>query len=139
MSDEDTVEDAYPFPDDELLYHSGTGFTDRTKHSYSAVGKLPGWHRLEVNGAPHNNSHRLVIHTPIRGPVSFLTRPRDMEGLLLNVLRLAAEGDGVLGPKGEIHLHQKWLEQNLGGSVEWHPDDDYVPKDAKEAAGGGSE
>lgn len=124
MTDEDTVADAYPFPDDELLYYTGTGFTDRRKHSYTAIGVLPENHRLEVNGAPHNNSHRLVIHTPIRGPVSFLTRPLDMEGLLLCALRLAVEGEGVLGPKGELHLHQRWLEDNLGGPIEWHPRDD---------------
>lgn len=134
MTEDDSVEAAYPFPDDELIYHTGRGFTDRTAHSYTAASRLPDWHRLEVNGAPHHNSHRLTIHTPIRGPVSFLTRPRDMEGLLLNVLRIAADGDGVMGPAGELHLHQRWLEQQLGIPVTYHPTEEYIPKDDKEAS-----
>lgn len=135
---EGAIREAYPFPEDELLYWTGSGFTDPGKHSYVAVARLPDWHRLEVNGAVHNNSHRLVIHTPIRGPVSFLTRPRDMEGFVLNALRLTAESGITFGPEDEIHLYESWLESNLGGTIVWHPKDggeEYVIADEKAEAG----
>ncbi|SFS62891.1 hypothetical protein [Halostagnicola kamekurae] len=120
------------FPDDECVYVSGTGFTDPTKHSYTALGKLPETDSRSYNGCEHVNTHRLVIHTPAKGPVDFLTRHEDMEGFVIVALRLAIEGDNRFGPAGELVFNQEWLEDNLGGPIQWEArsdDPDYVEAD----------
>lgn len=113
------VPDVYPFPDDEVIYCTAREGFDPDGESFTAIARLPDDHEMFINGVKHHNTHRLTVYTPLRGPVSFLTRPLDGEGFGLAALRLLAEdGDGPT-PTGELKLNRRWLESHLGIPVEF--------------------
>lgn len=116
MTDIDHPE-GYPFPDDELIYCSAYDSFDPDANSYIAVARLPEEHELTVGGKVHDNTHRLVIHTPIRGPTAFLVNPQaDGFGILAAALNILAEdpGNGGLGVAGG---YIPFVEKKAG--VEW--------------------
>lgn len=87
--------DGYPFPGDEVIFCSAYSDFDPDANSYIAVARLPESHTVEINGKQHTNTHRLVIHSPTRGPEAFMVNPQaDQWALLSAVLNIMAE-DGV--------------------------------------------
>lgn len=95
--------EGYPFPDDEIIYCSAYDGFDPDANSYIAVARLPEEHVLTVGGKKHDNTHRLTIHTPIRGPTAFLVNPQadgfDFLAVAMNILAEdpANGGWGVAG------------------------------------------
>lgn len=111
----------YPFPDDELVYCSAYSDFDPDANSYIAVARLPESHTVEINGKEHTNTHRLVIHSPTRGPEAFMVNPQaDQLALLSAVLNIMAEdsGDGVAS------AHVPFVEQKAGVEIDFSRGDD---------------
>lgn len=111
----DTKPTGYPFPEDELVYCSAFSDFDPDANSYIAVSRLPEEHTVEINGKEHSNTHRLVIHSPIRGPVAFMINPQaDGHALLSAVLNIMAEdNDGVAS------AHVPFYERKAGVEIDF--------------------
>lgn len=109
----------YPFPDDELVYCSALSGFDPDANSYVALARLPEDHRVDVNGKRHENSHRLVVHSPLRGPESFLVNPAaDWLALLSAVLVLMAEDPERHGGEGSAVFSKRFVESRSGVEVD---------------------
>lgn len=105
----------YPFPDDELVYCSAYDGFDPDANSYVALARLPKDHTVEVNGKEHNNSHRLVVHSPVRGPECFLVNPgADWLALLCAVLNLMAEDPDRHGGEGKASFVPSFVGPRAG-------------------------
>lgn len=112
------IPETYPFPEDEILYCSAYDHFEPQKNSYIAVAKLPEEHTVEIDGKVHDNTHRLVIHSPVRGTETFMINPKmDSEGLLTAVLTIAGENENM-GNIGEITINKRFFESKTGLDIE---------------------
>lgn len=110
-----TAPEGYPFPNDRVIYCSAYDDFDPAANSYISLARLPEDHTVEINGKEHTNSHRLVIHSPVRGPTSFLVNPAaDAQGLLSAVLTLMAEDESKRGGLGTASFNPEFFERKLG-------------------------
>lgn len=113
--------EGYPFPDDDLVYCSAFSDFDPDANSYIAVARLPEDHTVDINGKEHTNSHRLVIHSPTRGPEAFMVNPEaDVHALLSAVLNLMADDDR--GGKGVASAHVPFYERKAGVDIDFTRD-----------------
>lgn len=98
---------AYPFESDELIASTTIDSEwEVGKDSYLSLSKLPEDELHEFNGRVHENTHRLVIHTPEKGSIAFLMNEKDLELLICVLL------SGIDDTKGEFNL--SWAARLLG-------------------------
>lgn len=115
----------YPYPDDEVLWHSASdGFTVG-EDSYFALARLPEDDVRVFNGREHRNPYRLVIHTPVRGSFAMYVNLGDLQTLLaIATVGISADDSGMHGDEGEFILFDEWLEIYTGRDVEFVRGDD---------------
>lgn len=111
----------YPFPDDNILWTSARSDFDPHSDSYVALAELPDTHKVEINGRSHRNTHRLVIHSPTRGPVSFLTTEADAFSLISAGLLLLAPSETAHGGKGVAKINANLFNRKLPVEVDFTP------------------
>lgn len=108
----------YPFPDDEVLWASAYGSFEPGRDSYVAVARMPGERTAVVSGKEHTNTHRLVVYTPVRGPVAFQVNPEaDAQALMFAAFVLEAESDHH-GDGGEVSMWAPFVEKKTGVRVD---------------------
>lgn len=111
--------EGYPFPSDELVYCSAYSDFDPDANSYIAVARMPESHTVQAGPKAHENSHRLVIHTPVRGPTAFMVNPSaDWLALLSAVVVLMAEDPDRHGGPGVASASASFLERKTGVEVD---------------------
>lgn len=113
----------YPFPDDDLIYCSALSDFDPDANSYVALARLPEDHRTEINGKLHENTHRLVIHSPTRGPECFLTTFYDAQALICARLVLKSERDSGFAERGVATLNDEFFSRKTGVDVRFNPEE----------------
>lgn len=113
----------YPFPDDDVLWHSASdGFTPG-EDSYFAIAELPEIDVRVFNGREHRNPFRLVIHTPVRGSVAMYANPGDLQSLLaIAAVGLGDDDSGIHGHAGEFVIFDEWLAEYAGVDVDFVTD-----------------
>lgn len=114
----------YPFPDDDLVWCSARSDFDPRSDSYVAVAKLPDTHTVTVNGREHTNTHRLVIYSPVRGPVSIMTQETDAFSLISAGLCLLGPSDKAHGGEGSAKINANLFDRKLPVDVDFTPKDE---------------
>lgn len=114
----------YPFPDDYLLWVAPSGEINPNRDSYTALARLPGTHTVEINGREHHNTHRLVIHSPVRGPTAFLVHETDAESLISAGLILMGEYPSKHGGEGTASLWEPYYDRRLPITVDFRTQED---------------
>lgn len=109
----------YPFPNDVVLWTAPSGNINPDSDSYTALARLPEGHTVEVNGREHRNTHRLVIHTPVRGPTAFLVQETDAESLISAGLILLGEYGSKHGGEGTAAVWEPYYNERLPVTVDF--------------------
>lgn len=111
----------YPFPDDEIIWSSALSDFDPQKNSCITVARLPKEHTIKINGKKHVNTHRLAIHSPVRGTETFMINIQaDIHALVSAVLVLMAESEN--GGKGIASAHVPFYERKTGVEIDFSDD-----------------
>lgn len=104
----------YPFPEDEIIYCTTRDYDDfdSGEDSYFALARLPQPSEHIFDGTEHFNTHRLTMHTPEKGSVSFLMNHYDFENLIPMLVRgfLDSQEEVMAEEFEEPMMSLTWLE-----------------------------
>lgn len=114
----------FPYPGERIVYSSARNAPNFTpgEDSWFCISKLDN-KRVDLFGdRKHHNPYRLIIHSPLRGSVSFYIQSADAQILIQALLSLMADDNTYRDDdENEVTISKSYIEDLISDdySINW--------------------